>query len=181
MTRTTTRKPAAATTEAQATERERQQALRDEKIARTTPKEQGAKVAASAAKAKATPKAKPTPQPDVDAPMAETEDTAAYKAVVADRYKNLTPASPASERHAAVKALHATGLFTYVEMARIAHYANGGVARNIVIPPARKGRNPLERYAGNLDGMAEFLRARGELALAMKAEALAKQIAALGK
>jgi len=73
------------------------------------------------------------------------DDLAAEKAIIADRYKNLTADAPASERHEAVKVLAKTGKFSYVEIAKITHYANGGVVRNIVIPPVRKGRpDPLE-------------------------------------
>lgn len=172
--RQTTRKPRAAGAEAQEAEaeRQRQQALKDEKIARATapvtpadrsednPAVEGDPDHAKAEEAapapppkKRAPKADAKPKAEkvaaaTEAPNTPAEDLAAEKAVIADRFKGLTAESPASERHEAVKVLAKTGKFSYVEIAKITHYANGGVVRNIVIPPVRKGRpDPLEGEA----------------------------------
>lgn len=207
--RPATRKPRANAAKEAEAERQRQEALRAEKAARGTtapeapvdgefkPEPQATPEiidAINGSKAEAAPEAEaPAPPPKKRAPRkpkpeaepatsTDAQDTAdADKAALAAPYANLTAESPASERHAAVKALAATGMFSYVEIAKLTHYANGGVVRNIVIPPVRKGRSPLQRYAGNLDGMAEFLRGRGLTGLAETAEALAKEIAALGE
>lgn len=153
--RQTTRKPRANAAKEAEAERQRQEALRAEKAARgTTPPadaspdvqpEPEAQPEPQAEEAPAPPPkkrapAKPKAEPVADAESTDAKDTAdADKAGVASNYASLTADSPASERHAAVKALAATGLFTYVEIAKITHYANGGVVRNIVIPPVRKG------------------------------------------
>lgn len=91
-------------------------------------------------------------KPEVpEAPEGETitkDDVAAAKAeAIAEHAKGIDGNSPAAERHAAVKALHATGIFTFVEIAKATGYANGGVVRNLIYPPARKGVEPLSDEA----------------------------------
>lgn len=176
------RKPRASGPEAAEAERQRQDALKAEKVARsgaavtevvgepvdssflpdaapapppakrrTSPKaisearaEHNAPSVATTRAANA--KAKSAPKPKAKAVAAATGSTATKDELV-QLYAGIGKDTDPTERHTAVKALAASGLFNYAEIARLTGYANGGVVRNLVIPPVRNRK--AEPLAGD--------------------------------
>lgn len=69
--------------------------------------------------------------------LTEVRKSNAEKTALLRSVSKITSLSPPEKRHAAVRKLHASGLFNYAEIARALGYANGGVVRNLIHPPNR--------------------------------------------